>query len=112
MHTTSETIKIENHTPEFCFIIEQNRFMEINKNPHLYAEFIDSLKMEIFKNILISTEDEMEFVSQIDYALNMIDCEFKLPEIFEKQIIVRKEEGNIYILSFKKTEVNVPCRKY
>lgn len=112
MHTTSETIKIENHTPEFFFIIEQNRFMEINKNPHLYAEFIDSLKMEIFKNILISTEDEMEFVSQIDYALNMIDCEFKLPEIFEKQIIVRKEDGNIYILSFKKTEVTIPCIKF
>lgn len=112
MHTTPETIKIENQTPEFCFIIGQNRFMEINKNPHKYAEFIDSLKMEIFKNILISTEDEMEFVSQIDYALNMIDCEFKLPEIFEKQIIVKKENGNIYIISFKKTEVNVPCRKY
>lgn len=112
MHTTSETIKLDTQIPEFCFIIEQNRFEEINGNPQMYAEFINSLEMEIFENEPLSTEDEMEFVSQIDYGLNT-NGEFKLPNEFaRKQIIVKKGNDNIYILSLKKTEVTVPCRKY
>lgn len=112
MHTTSETIKIVTQIPEFCFVIERNRFMEINRNPQMYAEFISSLEMEIFENEQISTEDEMEFISQIDYGLNT-NGEFKLPNEFAgKQIIVKKENGNIYILSLKKTEVTVPYIKY
>lgn len=112
MHTTSETIKLDTQIPEFCFIIEQNRFEEINGNPQKYSEFINSLEMEIFENEPLSTEDEMEFISQIDYGLNT-NGEFKLPNEFAgKQIIVKKENDNIYILSLKKTEVTVPCRKY
>lgn len=116
MHKTSETIKTETQTPESCFIIEQNRFEEINGNPQKYSEFISFLEMEIFENEPLSTEDEMEFVAQIDYAINLAAAkkeESKLPSTFlDKQIIVKQKDGNIYVLVMKRTSFTVPCRQY